>query len=174
MKALLIGGTGSSVGKATIAPAFMAGRRSQGVFVGPFNCGPDLIDGGMYLASGLSLVDGKPFPMAGVLPQSVGTTEHLEHFGWPDVEFIEDCPLGEKGTRVRGHSFHCSRVERNHPNHLAHTVRYPLSGEDVAEGYGRRNVTAGHIHLPFRPNPALARAFPEKALARQQLVRTAP
>ena len=38
-------------------------------------------------------------------------TPRLVHFGYVNVEFVEECLLGDKGTQVRGHSFHCSRVQ---------------------------------------------------------------
>ena len=64
----------------------------------------------MYLAEELITIEEGTYPMAGVLPIAIEMTKSLVHFGYADVEFAQDCLLGEKGTTVRGHSFHCSRI----------------------------------------------------------------
>ena len=115
--------------------------------------------GMMYLAEELRTSDGLSFPMAGVLPLSVEMTEQLVHFGYADVHFREDCLLGTKGTVVRGHSFHCSRVKENSPIAPAYSVHYSLSEKQTLEGYSRNNVLASYIHLHFGSNPVLARTF---------------
>ena len=67
--------------------------------------------GGMvYLGRALTTLDGHNYTMAGVLPMEFEMTPQLVHFGYVNVEFVDECFLGDKGTQVRGHSFHCSRV----------------------------------------------------------------
>lgn len=129
--------------------------------------------GMMYLAETLRLLDGKAYPMAGVFPLEVEMTEYLVHFGYADVEFLEDCLLGETGTSVRGHSFHCSRVIENKSTKPAHRVHYSLSGKSLLEGYRNGNLLGSHVHLHFRSNSVLARTFVGKARAAQQLAKVA-
>jgi len=64
--------------------------------------------------------------------------------------------LGEKGTQVRGHSFHCSRVRVGAAMPTAYRLKYSLSGRDELEGFHYKNVLASYVHLHFRGNPALA------------------
>jgi len=129
--------------------------------------------GMMYLAEKLDLLDGTSCAMAGVLPLRVAMTERLVDFGYADVEFLGDCLLGEKGTVVRGHSFHCSRIAGDTLTHPAYRVHYSLSGKQLPEGYSEGNVLGSYIHVHFRSNPGLAQAFLRNAKAAQRLARAA-
>lgn len=115
--------------------------------------------GMMYLAQNVTILDGTTFPMAGVLPLTIQMTKKLVHFGYANVEFVEDCLLGRKGTVIRGHSFHCSQATITEEIKTSFQVRYSLSGREEVEGYSRENVLASYIHLHFRTNPSVAAAF---------------
>jgi len=115
--------------------------------------------GGMlYLAENLD-ADGESYAMAGVLPLSMQMTARLVQFGYVTVEFTEDCLLGRKGTIVRGHSFHYSRIDSQAETGTSYRVQYSLSGKEELEGFRRGNVLASYIHLHFRANPAIAESF---------------
>ena len=115
--------------------------------------------GGMlYLSESLG-VDGKSYAMAGVLPLSMQMTDRLVQFGYVTVEFTEDCLLGRKGTVVRGHSFHHSRIGSQGEVATNYHVQYSMSGKDELEGFRQGNVLASYIHLHFRANPAVAENF---------------
>jgi cobyrinic acid a,c-diamide synthase len=115
--------------------------------------------GGMlYLSESLSIGD-KSYAMAGVLPLSVQMTDRLVQFGYVTVEFTEDCLLGRKGTVVRGHSFHYSRITSRGKIETSYHVQYSMSGKEELEGFRRSNVVASYIHLHFRANPAVAENF---------------
>jgi len=121
--------------------------------------------GGMiYLSKALTLLDGHSYTMAGVLPMGFEMTSRLVHFGYADVEFIVNCLLGAKGTTVRGHSFHCSRVVPGDLMPTAYRLKYSLSGCDEIEGYQFQNVLASYVHLHFRGNPAMATSLVRAAL----------
>jgi cobyrinic acid a,c-diamide synthase len=115
--------------------------------------------GGMlYLSKSLS-VDDEGYAMAGVLPLSMQMTEKLVQFGYVTVEFTEDCLLGRKGTVVRGHSFHYSRITSQSDVGTSYHVQYSISGKEEMEGFRLGNVLASYIHLHFRANPAVAENF---------------
>ena len=115
--------------------------------------------GGMlYLSESLS-VDDTSYAMAGVLSLSMQMTGKLVRFGYVTVEFTEDCLLGRKGTVVRGHSFHYSRVATQGEVETSYHVQYSMSGKEELEGFRRGNVLASYIHLHFRANPAVAENF---------------
>jgi cobyrinic acid a,c-diamide synthase len=116
--------------------------------------------GGMiYLGNSLTTVDKRGYAMAGVLPMEFEMTPRLVHFGYVDVEFTESCLLGERGTKVRGHSFHCSRVCAGNAMPTAYRLKYSLSGQEELEGYRYGNVLASYVHLHFRANPVVARSL---------------
>jgi cobyrinic acid a,c-diamide synthase len=115
--------------------------------------------GGMlYLSESLSVDEGS-YAMAGVLPLSMRMTDRLVQFGYVTVEFIEDCLLGRKGTVVRGHSFHHSRIESQGKIATNYHVQYSMSGKEDLEGFGQGNLLASYIHLHFRANPIVAENF---------------
>jgi len=119
----------------------------------------------MYLAETLTTIEGQSYPMAGILPVAVEMTKALVHFGYADVEFAHDCLLGEKGTHVRGHSFHCSRVVAHDPLRCVYRVHYSLSNRREQEGFVRGNTLGSYIHLHFRSNPSLVSSFLQQASA---------
>jgi cobyrinic acid a,c-diamide synthase len=115
--------------------------------------------GGMlYLSESLSVEEGS-YGMAGVLPLSMQMTDRLVQFGYVTVEFTEDCLLGRKGTVVRGHSFHHSRIISRGKVATNYHVQYSMSGKEELEGFRQGNVLASYIHLHFRANPAVAENF---------------
>jgi len=124
----------------------------------------------MYLAEGLTTLEGQGFSMAGILPVAVEMTKSLVHFGYADVEFAHDCLLGKKGTVVRGHSFHCSRIVAHDPLRCAYRVHYSLSGRREEEGFAHRQVLGSYIHLHFRSNPSLVSYFLQQAGTARRLV----
>jgi cobyrinic acid a,c-diamide synthase len=124
----------------------------------------------MYLAEGLTTLEGQSFSMAGILPVAVEMTKSLVHFGYADVEFADDCLLGKKGTVVRGHSFHCSRIVAQGPLRCTYRVHYSLSDRKEEEGFTRRQVLGSYIHLHFRSNPSLVSSFLQQAGSTRRLV----
>jgi cobyrinic acid a,c-diamide synthase len=118
--------------------------------------------GFVYLGRSLATLDGKVLPMSAVLPLEFEMTPHLVQFGYADVEFAADCLLGQKGTALRGHSFHCSRLRSgNLPT--VYQVHYSLSRHSEPEGFTHKNVLASYIHLHFSGNPEVASAFVDAA-----------
>jgi len=120
--------------------------------------------GGMiYLSQQLTTTDGKAHTMAGVLPFDMKMTSNLVQFGYTTVELMKDCLLGTRGTVVRGHSFHYSRITNNPTIETNYRIQYSLSGRQEDEGYGSGNILASYIHLHFRAAPTIAQHFVETA-----------
>ncbi len=117
----------------------------------------------MYLAETLTTLKGQSYAMAGVLPVAIEMTKVLVHFGYADVEFTHDCLLGGKGTLIRGHSFHCSRIVAHDPLRCVYRVHYSLSNRREQEGFVRARTLGTYIHLHFRSNPSLVSSFLQQA-----------
>jgi cobyrinic acid a,c-diamide synthase len=115
--------------------------------------------GGMLYLSESLCVDEGSYALAGVLPLSIQMTDRLVQFGYVTVEFTDDCLLGRKGTVVRGHSFHQSRIVSRGEIATTYHVQYSMSGNEELEGFRQGNLLASYIHLHFRANPAVAEAF---------------
>jgi cobyrinic acid a,c-diamide synthase len=124
----------------------------------------------MYLAEKLATIEGQSYPMAGILPVAIEMTKSLVHFGYADVEFAHDCLLGKKGTVVRGHSFHCSRIVAHDPLRCAYRVHYSLSDRKEEEGFARKQALGSYIHVHFRSNPSLVSSFLQQAGSTRRLV----
>lgn len=112
----------------------------------------------IFLSRELIARDGARWPMAGLLPISIQMTDGLVHFGYAEMQFVQD-GLAAKGTCVRGHSFHCSRIIGE--GELAKTaiVHYSLSRKSESEGFAVGNVFGSYVHLHFAAEPSLAERF---------------
>jgi len=117
----------------------------------------------MYLAEKLTTIEGQSYSMAGILPVVIEMTKSLVHFGYTDVKFARDCLLGKKGTVVRGHSFHCSRIVAHDHLRCAYQVHYSLSDRREQEGFAVKQVLGSYVHLHFRSNPSLVSSFLQQA-----------
>jgi cobyrinic acid a,c-diamide synthase len=115
----------------------------------------------MYLAETLTTIDGRTHAMASILPIAVEMLNHLDAFGYTEVELLDDCLIGPSGTRLRGHSFHYSRVMRAGEIARRYRAHQVLTGAEYEEGYCSGNVLASYVHLNFAANPQAAVRFIE-------------
>lgn len=112
----------------------------------------------IFLSRDLITQDCTRWPMAGLLPLSIQMTEGLVHFGYAEVEFVED-GLAAKGTVLRGHSFHCSKIIAEGEIARTALVRYSLSKKCEHEEFAAGNVFGSYVHLHFAANPSVAARF---------------
>jgi cobyrinic acid a,c-diamide synthase len=112
----------------------------------------------MYLSREIRDLDGRLFPMAGVLPFTVQMLPRLKALGYREVTLTADGLLGPAGTRARGHEFHYSEIV-GRPDGVPRLYRLTprRGGEAVSEGYCENHVLASYVHLHFGSNPEVAR-----------------
>jgi cobyrinic acid a,c-diamide synthase len=107
----------------------------------------------------LSTADGSIYPMLSILPLDMEMTSKLVDFGYVTVTFAQDCLLGPRGTIIRGHSFHYSRICSDTEVTTSYQVDFSLSGKQQCEGFTHGNVLASYVHLHFGANPVVAQHF---------------
>ncbi|MFN3478830.1 MAG: cobyrinate a,c-diamide synthase, partial [Thermodesulfovibrionales bacterium] len=118
----------------------------------------------MYLSRGIYDTNEDFFQMAGVMPIETVMRGERFHLGYREVELKEDCILGKKGNRLKGHEFHYSEIMKQSSPAVAglkeiYSVRNN-HGEFVnAPGYKFKNTFASYIHIHFGSNPAVAGNF---------------
>jgi cobyrinic acid a,c-diamide synthase len=120
----------------------------------------------MYLSKGIHNFEGKFFQMAGILPFETQMKKERFHLGYREIKLREDCILGKKGNKLRGHEFHYSSIVQQSDRATVkeyHNLAYALrnnKGERLAdEGYIYKNTLASYIHIHFGSNPAIAENF---------------
>jgi cobyrinic acid a,c-diamide synthase len=62
--------------------------------------------GYMVLGRALTAADGRPHPMAGLLPVTTSFAKRKLALGYRTARLLDDHPLGRAGTILRGHEFH--------------------------------------------------------------------
>jgi cobyrinic acid a,c-diamide synthase len=113
----------------------------------------------MYLGKEIVTRDGSAVPMAGILPIRVEMTERLVNFGYAEVSLQAECILGHAGAKIRGHSFHCSKIAEAGELEHVYLARNRMTGAERPEGFRLKNVLASYIHLHFLSAPGTADAF---------------
>ncbi len=117
----------------------------------------------MYLANGIETIEGKSFPMAGLLSGSVRMGKKLKALGYREIEAQNDTLLLGRGERARGHEFHYSEWisppragEGLGEGFLHKPYRLFRGGETTEyreEGFADGHLLASYVHLHFASNP---------------------
>lgn len=118
----------------------------------------------MYLSRGIYDMNEDFFQMAGVMPLKTVMRGERFHLGYREIELKEDCILGKKGDRLKGHEFHYSEIMEQKVLHVVGLKEiYSVKnnhGEFVnVSGYRFKNTFASYIHIHFGSNPAISGNF---------------
>ena len=103
----------------------------------------------MYLGESL-ILNGKTYPMAGILHISFSLEEKPEAHGYTVVEVVKSNPFYEKGVVLRGHEFHYSRViglKKGKDMYMAFKMKRGKGIADKLDGFCYKNVFATYTHL---------------------------
>lgn len=111
--------------------------------------------GFMYLQDFLD-IEGKSFPMAGVIPSETRRGGGMKRFGYIELCADEDTPILKKGETVKAHEFH---YWDSSDNGCACTARKPSGEREWKCVHSYKNLFAGYPHMYFYSNPHTAQNF---------------
>jgi len=168
---------------------------SQGIYYNPLPQNSPLIkgdEGGCFKGATTPLppfIKGEYYAMAGVFPFEIQMRSKLSRLGYREIELNNDCILGKKGDKLRGHEFHYSEIKETTQNTACHPVldtesregmdsrlrtagmtEYRIheriystkdnNGHDIqVKGYTFKNTLASYVHIHFGSNPGIADNF---------------
>jgi cobyrinic acid a,c-diamide synthase len=95
--------------------------------------------------------------MAGVFPFETRMTKK-PRLGYREIVLNEDCIIGTRGERYRGHEFHYSEIRDSSPG-LVYSLRDNRGKALPAEGFRYKNTLASYVHVHFGSNPHIAEQF---------------
>ncbi len=115
--------------------------------------------GFMYLNERLEDMEGREYPMAGVIPGRCYKTGRLRRFGYLYLKGREDSLIAGKEEIIKAHEFHY--WDSDNSGNAFHGVKASGAGEwDCIHASG--NLYAGFPHLYFYGNPSIARRFVDR------------
>jgi cobyrinic acid a,c-diamide synthase len=119
----------------------------------------------MYLSDGIRTLEGRTWPMVGLVTGEAVMSERLQSLGYVEVETRGESIMGPAGMRMRGHQFRYSTLAPN-PERMerVYAVR-PRWGEPFVEGYRAGSVLASYVHVHWASNPRAAEGFVDSCVA---------
>jgi len=113
----------------------------------------------MYLSESIRTLDGRSWPMVGLVAGEAVMSERLQALGYVEVETRVESVLGPGGLQMRGHQFRYSTLTPiSERMECVYAVR-PRWGEAFVEGYRTGNVLASYVHIHWASNPKAAEGF---------------
>lgn len=121
----------------------------------------------MYLCRSI-LRESKAYSMCGLIPADVAIDKKPQGHGYVIVEVKEDNPFFQKGSTVRGHEFHHSRLVNSEELHYVYNVRRGHGIDGQADGILYKNVFASYTHIHTWGVPLWAKNLVKLAALRQK------
>jgi len=120
----------------------------------------------MYLGRSLR-IGGKTYQMADILPISFVLKEKPEAHGYTLIEVERENPFYKKGTTIRGHEFHYSKVieiDKGGQSYLAFKMLRGVGIVDKMDALCYKNVFATYTHIHVLGTPQWADGMINAAL----------
>lgn len=123
----------------------------------------------MYLCSELRTLDGRDYPMCGIVAARTEMCDRLQALGYVEARTHRPSILGDAGTHFRGHQFRYSRlVPLASATSPAFSITRRYGGEEAEEGFQIGNTIASYVHAHWASNPAVATALVKSCLRAQE------
>jgi len=122
--------------------------------------------GAVYLGERL-VMDGRDYPMTGVLPAVFGFGAKPQGHGYAVLETVGTNPFFDVGQSVRGHEFHYTYIQELTADDVtfAFRVHRGFGCDGVRDGLHRHNVLASYTHVHALGTPTWAPALVRAAAA---------
>ena len=114
----------------------------------------------MYLCQQLIDLQGKVWPMVGIIPSTVTMQAKLT-LGYRQAIALQDSLVCAASQTFMGHEFHRSKLITNSPSPQWQLKGVHKSSKTTAEGWNINRVHASYLHLHWGANPSIARRFIE-------------
>lgn len=114
--------------------------------------------GFMYLHNSMEDMEGRSWPMVGVIDAHVYRTEKLGRFGYIHLTANREQIFGPAGAKIRGHEFHYFDSTKNGDAFHAQKPRRKRNWDCIITG---EHLAAGFPHLYYYANPEFAANFVE-------------
>jgi len=127
--------------------------------------------GGLIYLGDKLIIGKKAYKMSGVLPIEFGLSKKPQGHGYTLVNVEEDNPFFKKGTKIKGHEFHYSKVlhwggdSKNDEHKLVFSMKRGAGFINKRDGVCYKNVLATYIHIHALGTPAWAEAMVRNAKA---------
>jgi cobyrinic acid a,c-diamide synthase len=112
--------------------------------------------GGLMYLGGALLLGKKTYPMAGIFPVIFSLEKKPQAHGYTILKISDENPFFPKGTLLRGHEFHYSKVVKSETREGMHFSFRMERGEgiiDKMDGLCYKNVLATYTHLHALGSP---------------------
>jgi len=118
----------------------------------------------MYLGENLVL-EGKSYPMAGILPLTFDFFKRPQGHGYTIFKVERENPYFDVGSEIRGHEFHYSRVSNwtGNKNELVFDMQRGVGIDKDRDGMVYKNVLATYTHVHAVGTPQWAPALVRRA-----------
>jgi len=100
----------------------------------------------MYLGESVISKEGEEHKMTGVLPASTQMTGRLQALGYVEGDVVKENPVVAKGSVVRGHEFHYSKMDCARDARFAYRFRRGKGILDDKDGLMEHNVLGSYLH----------------------------
>lgn len=121
--------------------------------------------GFLYLQETMEDMEGRKYPMAGVIKGQAYRTQKLGRFGYITLTTEESFQLLKKGENIKGHEFHYFDTTENGTDYHAGK---PVGKRTWNCIHGGENHAAGFPHLYYYSNPKFAFRFLKSCAAWRQ------
>ena len=114
----------------------------------------------MDLSQGIEAVDGKRYPMLGLLSAWTRMLPRRKSLGYVEAILKRESLWGQCGDHLRGHEFHYSELTSLPENcEPAYQLHYRRSECPVDEGFQCGSALASYAHLHFASRPGAVAHF---------------